>query len=144
MTTILADARLGVMVADSNVSDGVSAGRMRKVWRIKGNLYGLSGQVAEFEPFLDWVRSDFEGDSSGFSNVAALGLMLDGRLIEYTGKIATPVQCGRSAVGSGSLAAMAAHEALNYEDPRKAVRIACNHDAKSRGPVRLYQLKGAA
>lgn len=140
MTTVLADARLGVMVSDSNVSDGERCGRMRKVWRVRGELIGCAGTVAEIEAFVAWYRSGMQ-DKARFPSVSALVLTRDG-LLHFAGSdMPIHVQGGREAVGSGAMAAMAAYEALEFRDPRKAVRIVCKHDAGSRGPVRVYKLR---
>lgn len=53
------------------------------------------------------------------------------------------VQSGREAIGSGAMAALAVHEALDFADPARAVRVVCRHDAGSRGPVRVYHLRSA-
>lgn len=138
MTTILADAKLGIMVSDSNSSDGERCGTMRKVWRIKGCLVGASGTVSEIEAFLNWWKT---GEKAKFSSVFAL-VMFERKLLYFAGSDAPiHIQSGREAVGTGAMAAMAAYEALGWKDPRKAVTIACKHDANSRSPVRLYQLK---
>lgn len=139
MTTILADARLGIMVADSNISDGTTAASMRKVWRVGGALVGIAGDVCEFNTFLNWYREGMSGPVSGINCIYALVLSSSG-LVHFAGKWATPSQRGFEAIGTGAMAALATHEALDFQDPKRAVRIVCKHDATSRGPVRAYEL----
>jgi ATP-dependent protease HslVU (ClpYQ) peptidase subunit len=139
MSTVLADWHLGVMVADSNVSDGERCGRMRKVWRIRHALIGCAGTVAEIEAFVEWYRAGMEGRSR-FPSVSALVLSREG-LLHFAGSdMPIHVQSGREAVGSGAMAALAAYEAMGWTDPRRAVAIVCKHDAGSRGPVRVYRV----
>ena len=52
MTTILADAKKGVMVSDSNLTDEDRTWRIRKVFRIRGALVATSGGVLQGEAFL--------------------------------------------------------------------------------------------
>lgn len=140
MTTILADLRLGVMVSDSNVSNGDRVWRSRKVWRSRGALLGFSGNVDEARAFLDWWRAGAIGKHPGFAYSEALILSIDG-VWHYSGnRLPERIASGREAIGTGGKAAMAAYEALAWQEPRRAVRIACNHDSDSRAPVRVYSL----
>lgn len=140
MTTILADLKLGVMVADSNVSDGDRCWKLRKVWRHKSHLIGLAGDTDEIEPFTDWWRQGCQGRQPALLNSWALVLSAGGLLMFTSTSPPETIRSGREAIGTGSKAAMAAHEALGWSDPVKAVKIACNHDASSRPPVRAYRL----
>ena len=141
MTTLLADAKLGVMVADSNVCDDDRVWSGRKVWRIRGALVGLAGADAEIQAFLDWYRAGMDGPVKMGESAA---LILDGHgvhLFDANYERPQRIERGREAIGTGGKAAMCVHEALGFLDPRKAVRIVCKHDAGSRGPVRVYSLK---
>lgn len=142
MTTILADARLGVMVADSHMSDGNRCWNVRKVQRIRGALVACAGQVSEGAHFLDWWRGGAESAPEfAFGGSSALVLDESGLYIFDESTIAlTKVPGGREAIGSGSQGAMCAYEALCWSDPVQAVRIACKHDHGSRPPVRTYRL----
>jgi hypothetical protein len=142
VTTILADAKLGVMVSDSAFSDGTRIWSGRKVYRIRDNLVGLGGAVPEFESFLAWYRGGEKGDPEfEFGESKALILTAKGLFIfDENGKRPQRVAGGREAIGTGAMAAISAHEALGWQDPRRAVRIACKHDSNSRSPVRVYRL----
>jgi len=140
VTTILSDAHLGVMVADSSVSDGDRVWSERKVFRIKGALIGLAGEDGDCGRFLQWVKDGLPGKPR-FGETAAL-ILTPGQLLFFDGNYVEPVKVksGREAIGSGGKSAMCAYEALGWTDPRRAVRIVCRHDAASRAPVRVYMV----
>ena len=140
MTTILADYRLGVMVADSSVSDGDRVWLGRKVYRHKGALIGFAGDVNEAEQFLAWYKKQ-EGKPPKFTNSQALVLSDAGLRCFNTSCIGEKIPGGVESIGSGAKAAMCAYEALAFTDPVLAVRIVCKHDAGSRAPVRVHRLK---
>jgi hypothetical protein len=140
LTTILADLRSGVMVADTNFSDGESRGQMRKVWRINGQLVGLAGNLEEMPPFILWMKDGMEMPGPKIPNLYALVMGKHGLLL-YNGSTApVVVQSKHEAIGTGGVAAKAAFEAMDFTNPRRAVLIACNHDNGSRPPVRVYRL----
>jgi hypothetical protein len=140
MTTILADVRFGVMVAESNISDGDRVWFGPKVRRVKGALVGLAGNVDEATWFLDWWKRGMPNERHRFSHSNALVLTSTGLLsFNYT-CVPETIKGGREAIGTGAKAAMCAYEALGFADPKKAVQIVCKHDAGSRGPVRVYRL----
>ena len=128
------------MVSDTNFSDGDTRGQMRKVWRVHGKLVGLAGNLEEMAPFLLWIKHGMVAPHPKVPNMSAL--MLDETtLLHFAGSTAPVVVQGwYEAIGTGAAAAKAAHQALEYADPRRAVKIACNHDHGSRTPVRLYRV----
>jgi ATP-dependent protease HslVU (ClpYQ) peptidase subunit len=140
MTTVLADVRFGLMVADSNITDTHKAWKIRKVYRIGGSLVGMAGNAEEFLPFLVWCRAGMQEDPPKLKTLEALILSSAGLLHYSMSTLPIRIGSGRHAIGSGSMAALAVYEALGFCDPRRAVHIACKHDAGSRGPVRVYKL----
>lgn len=140
MTSVLASFQLGVMVADSGITDGDRVWSGKKIWRHKGALIGIAGDYLEAEQFVAWWVSGFKGEPPPFGHSEALVLDCMG-LSHFLGKL-TPAHIprGMEAIGSGAKAAMAAFEAMNFTNPKRAVEIACNHDNGSRKPVRLYRL----
>lgn len=138
MTTILADAKLGLMVADSSISDTDRVWVGRKVFRIRGALVGVSGTVDHWLPVIEWLRKG--GEPPKFKDASILVLNEHGLFVYNTGPQAEKIACGREAIGTGAKAAMCAYEAMGFSDPRRAVRIVCKHDAGSRAPVRVYKL----
>src|SRR5262249_83125 len=140
MTTILADAKFGVMVSDAVWCDSERVGRKRKVFRVHGVLVGMAGSIEEFGIFLAWCKTSFNDKPPKFPHLNAMVLSPSG-LLHFAGN-GLPIKedNGIQAIGTGAMAAMAAYEALGFTDPKAAVRIACHHDANSRGPVRVYRL----
>lgn len=141
MTTILADARLGVIVSDSNTQDDDRTWSEPKVFRHKGVLYGFAGYTSERVEFMEWIKEEGAAPPA-FSNSACLMLSDAGLFIYANNTMPQRVKKGIEAIGSGGKAAMCAYEALAFTDPVRAVRIVCKHDSGSRTPVRTYRLKG--
>ena len=141
MTTILADARLGLMVSDSSISSDDRVWSGPKVFRVRGDLYGFSGDVLEAERFLDWIKSDKAGRAPKFSSSECLMLSHDGLFHFLASTTPSPVKGGIEAIGSGGKAARCAYQALGCFDPTQAVQIVCHHDSGSRAPVRTYKLR---
>ena len=138
MSTVLADFRSGVMVADTGASDGDRQWPdTRKVWRVRNCLLGFAGNYDEITDFLSWKRG---GAKPKFNNSFCLELSPKGLWLYDKSPTAVPVESGREAIGSGAKGAMCAYEALGWERPRKAVQIACRYDALSRAPVRSYKI----
>lgn len=140
MTTLLADARLGLMVSDSSISDGDRVWIGRKVYRWRGHLIGFAGDVNEAEEFLKWFKRGGTGKPPKFTGSQAMILSADGLCTYNVSTTPERIVRGFEAIGSGAKAAMCAYEALGFEDPHKAVSIVCKHDAGSRAPVRTYRL----
>jgi hypothetical protein len=140
MTTVIADARLGVIVSDSNATDDDRAWSERKVFRHKGALYGFAGTVDERIAFMEWIKGD--GKAPDFSNSYCMMLSESGLFIYDKSTMPQKVARGIEAIGTGAKAAMCAYEAMGYADPKRAVAIVCKHDSGSRTPVRVYRLKG--
>ena len=143
MTTVIADYRLGVIVADSNISDGDRTWSGRKVFRVRDSLIGYAGYVEDSIAFLAWFKRGCpEDDKPKLTRFDALVLNEHGLFKYYQDLVLPlPVEGGRDAIGSGAKAAMSAYEALAWKDPKRAVQIVCRHDSNSRAPVRIYHLK---
>lgn len=138
MTTVLADFRLGLMVADSNVTDDDRVWSEKKVFRYRGVLYGFAGTVEERLHFMDWKRG--KKSEPKFKDSSCLELSPEGLFVYMDSHIKERVQKGYEAIGTGSMAAMCAYEALGFTDPKRAVKIVCKNDHQSRAPVRVYKL----
>lgn len=140
MTTVLADLNHGVMVSDSSISDGDRVWSQRKVWRIRGHLLGFAGHMDEIESFLAWWRAGHTDKFPRFDHSSALVLSVGGLVLYNAQRAPEPIKRGVEAVGTGAKAVMCAYEALGWQDPARAVRLTCKHDAYSRRPVRTYTL----
>lgn len=144
MTTVLADANLGVIVSDSNVSDGDRKWSSRKVFRARGTLIGCAGTAQVYMKAIACLRSGgiLTQDIWGADEDTDLLVLTDHGLFHYAGgSTAERVASGRESIGTGSQAAMAVYEALGWQDPRRAVGLACKYDANSARPVRVYTLR---
>lgn len=141
MTTVLASLAHGLMICDSRISDGDRKWRGRKVWRFGGMLVGVAGDAQTFLPAIDWLRKGGEPPSTWDESTDLLVLRPEGLFAYCGGPTPERIRCGREAIGTGSQAAMAAFEALGWEDPKRAVQIACHYDAASDRPVRVYRLR---
>jgi hypothetical protein len=143
MTTILADRRLGVMVSDSSMTDDDRQWAARKVWRVRGGLLGFAGSEPDFDRFKAWYRGGM-AEPADFDFGESQALVLDASGLYFFDANYTTlkrIDGGREAIGTGGKAAICAYEALRFQDPARAVRIACKHDSGSRAPVRVYRLK---
>ena len=121
------------MCSDSHWSDGDQCGPMRKVWRIKGALYGLAGDLTEVKRW----REDVANGRESKSKAAVLRLSEQGVLTWDA--INGWVDVGKTfAIGSGGKVARGALAA--GATCRRSVVIACSIDAGSGGAVRSYRL----
>lgn len=142
MTTVAADATLGVMCADSQWTDGDERGPVRKVFRVRRGLVGLAGDLDDVRQWLDLYRRrqiPEAGAPRSAPNVSVLRLTLERGLETWAnseGWIPVP---DRWAIGSGGKCARAAMAA--GATPQRAVRIAIDIDAGTNGAVRTYRLR---
>lgn len=142
MTTVLADARLGVMVCDSHITDGISRKWTgKKVFRIRGALVGVAGDSQTYLPALEWMRHGGAPPEWKDDSTDLLVLAKDGLRLFAGGPEAEKVPKGIEAIGSGASAAMAVYEALGWQNPQLAVKLAAKYDAGSGGRVYVYKLE---
>lgn len=140
MTTILADAKKGVMVCDSKATFGSEWFPITKVYRHEGELIGFAGTISEGMRWLDWYSNGQRGKMPGIDNISTIILCDEGvRLVEPSGRFVA-VEQGFYGVGTGAPAAMGAFMA--GADARKAVEIACRIDAGSGGQIHVHKLRG--
>lgn len=125
------------MCCDAVWTDGEHVGRLRKVYRIGGDLYGACGNVASWLRWFDALKAaeplPADDDSVRILRMSAVGL--------HTWDAANgwfPLSEPYAAIGTGADLAIGAMAAGAHV--RDAVRIACARDAHSRGPVRTYRL----
>jgi hypothetical protein len=143
VTTILADARLGVIVADSCVSDDDRVWSVRKVVRSRGALIATAGDILQGRTFCAWWASGAtEPPDFAFDDAEALVLDDSGLYVFDDNQLGLErVPCGRETIGTGGKTAIAVYEALRWQNPRRAVALACKYDKGSRPPVRVYKLR---
>jgi ATP-dependent protease HslVU (ClpYQ) peptidase subunit len=141
MTTIIADAKKGVMVCDSKATFGGEWFPVKKVFQHDGELFGFAGTQSEGLRWLDWYATGQRGKMPSISNVNIMILSAEYgvQLVEGSGSLFS-VERNFYAIGSGATAAMGAFMA--GADAKKAVEIACKIDAGSGGDIIVHKLKG--
>ena len=128
------------MISDSSISNGDRIWIGRKVIRWHGALFGFAGDCLEAEQFMLWFKAGCTDKPPTFKNSECLMLNSKGLTHYLESCIPSHVRGGTEAIGTGAKAAMCAFEALDFSDPKRAVALACKHDAGSRKPVRIYKL----
>lgn len=142
MTTIVADARAGVMVADSRCTIGGSWVPSTKVERFQAELIGCAGSEPDIQRWRKWYLAGKRGARPKCEDFNAIILRADGVYIAWDGGHEMLIERGYHAIGSGSDAAQGA--LMAGADAKGAVEIACFIDAGSGGDIRVFNLKDAA
>jgi hypothetical protein len=57
MTTVVASVDLGCMVADQRVTGEGPIAHISKIVRVRGNLYGLAGEIMPAFLFMEWLQN---------------------------------------------------------------------------------------
>ncbi len=138
MTTIAVSWPERAIACDSRLTWGDQKYAVKKVYRIKGTLYGLSGTVdKDWDGLIAHLR-DPRKPKPSMKNLSVLALSERG-VFWVNDKIELePISAPFAAKGSGAHAALGALKA--GADLKKAVCIACEIDSSSEKPVRLYRL----
>ena len=136
MTTIATDGKS--MYSDSRQTGAyIDQLAVKKVYRIKGELWGFAGMPANWLRVIKWLTDGGEPPHIEES-FSALQLDKSGMVYEWC-KLLQPVAVGSMAsTGSGCDYAMAAMMA--GASPKKAVKIAKKLDVHSGGKVKGYKL----
>lgn len=137
MTTIVCDTQC--MAGDTLLlSDTVC--NAPKVFKHKGNCIGIAGTYVDCMRFVKWWRAGAEGNVPKMTNVDALVLTRDGRILcfdqdESFFEINDPF----AAIGSGAQAALGAmHMGAT---PQKAVRVASKVDPATGGRTTIRHIR---
>lgn len=135
MTTIAACSVERVMCSDSGWNDGDTRGETRKVFRVRGDLVGFAGDLADIQEWLAAYRKKREPKRSGIS---VLRLSASGQIHTWTLGQWCEMSEKQFAIGSGGVAARVAMDM--GATCRQSVLKAIKFDAGSFGPVRTYRL----
>lgn len=140
MTTVVADANFGLMLCDSRLSsDGAGNSNARKVFRIRGELYGVTGVYVDSMAFISWVKSGKAEDIPSMEHVQAVCISKERKLYMFDSDPRPYVIDDKVyAIGSGSNFALGALAA--GASPRDAIRIAARYDPGTGGRIRSYKL----
>lgn len=139
MTTIFADAKRGVMVCESQCTEGGTWFPMTKVHRNGPELVGICGNAKDAFAWVQWYANGKRGARPKMESFGGLILRADGLYCVGEDAFEMPIERGFHAVGSGGPCALAAFMA--GADPKRAVEIACEIDAHSGGAVIVHKLK---
>lgn len=150
MTTILADAKARVMVADTLGVQGSRKFQMgAKVQRHNGSLYGFSGDITAAQAWFECYTEGRETPETKASEAFdVLILDPDGTISLYpNGQAKVAIGQDHYAIGSGGEAALAAYRALELAgmkpDAALAVEAACHVNTESGLPLAVYPLDAA-
>ncbi len=138
MTTIA--VRSGIMAADSRVTAcNGSISRMTKLFRVRGDIVGVAGDMAAALVFCDWYKRPDRKDipaalRDGNADFSAIVLTAGG-VIEYDRWCRQMEVIEKfHAIGSGTKAALGAmHMGATA---RQAIAVACKIDSYTGLPVR--------
>lgn len=139
MTTIVADARVGVMVCDSRTTVGETWHPSTKVWRWGSELVGCAGTDDNIQRWRKWYEGGKRGARPKCENFCALILRDSGVWYAYDGGHECLIERGFHGIGTGGPSAIAVM--LAGHDAKMAVEIACQVDVASGGEVILHRLK---
>lgn len=113
-------------------------------------LLAGAGTVSEYGPAIEWFKknglSHPDETPPRMSEAASVLILTESGLWVYDESMpeVQRTASGIEAIGTGAIAALSAYEGIGERSPeamRRAVRIACKHDAGSRAPVRVSVLK---
>jgi hypothetical protein len=139
MTTIVASAQHGIMVADSKMVADTVWFPVEKIIRHKNELIGTAGDEEETAKWLDWYMAGKLGkEPKKFTEFEALILRPSGLYYLCANTHEIKVPRGFHGIGSGGAAAVVA--LLCGKHPRDAVRIACMVDQGSGGRISSVRL----
>lgn len=139
MTVIVADTRSGLMVSDSQWSDGEQTGATKKVFRIRGDLIGFAGALGEIRDTVAWFKGGRVGKPP-VGSVQAVILRRNKILLWSNTDGEVEERAPFFAIGTGGAAARGA--LLSGADAVTAARVATQVDADSGGRIRIYRAKG--
>lgn len=143
MTTIAAS--LTEMAADSALVTGGAVATVSKIHRIGKSIFGEAGSGFECLLLIEWLKGKRDRrallkmpDAFERDDVYILELSPDGLALWNGWGIRMPIKDECYAIGSGSMAAMAALKA--GANPEEAVKIAAELDENTREPIEVMGL----
>jgi hypothetical protein len=141
MTTVAADARAGVMVADSRATiEGACWLPATKMYRFDGEIVGLCGDSIDEAKWLAWRRAGKRGKFPKLTDEFQ-GLVLKAAglwwLDDKGGEML--IERGFHAIGSGGNCAITA--LILGHDAKTAVEVACQVDPHSGGEIVSMRLE---
>lgn len=139
MTTIVCDRKS--MAADKRVTGGPMF-KTTKIFRVRGSLLGIAGNVEQALRFVDWRRNS--GPQPQFvetTSIEVIELTSEGKLFWWGAEmVGIPIEGGCYAIGSGAALALGAMEM--GATPKQAIQIASKWDATTGSDVQTLTLAG--
>lgn len=137
MTTVVCDRTS--MAADKRISGGPLF-KSTKIFRVRGSLIGVAGNMEQALRFVEWRRTPEQKpqftDSPGLE---ALELTADGRLIWWGPEmVGIPIENDHYAIGSGAAIALGA--LAMGATPKKAIQVASQWDSATGADVQTMSL----
>ncbi len=135
MTTVACSLPEGAMASDTMFRDDVDGGHMRKIWKFRGVVYGIAGNIMHLPDVKEWVKGDRKPPAGDWSLLA-----MSNKLIRTYDPVNGWIDIDEKvyAIGSGQAAARGAM--LAGASLRQAVRLAIHVDPESGGKVRVISL----
>ena len=134
--------RNGIMAADGAcwINDSQIT-RMQKIYRLKGGLVGMAGDVEVISQFIEWLKDGADEDEFPLGNYESIVVNPSGRVTLFEGGSYCPVplRAQYAAIGAGIDYALGAMFA--GADARLAVKAAIAYNAKCRGPISVFHLR---
>jgi hypothetical protein len=142
MTTVVADFTAGIMVSDSQVSDGDQKWSAQKIERVGRAIVGCAGDCASIERFMRWRRAGMRGGKPKLGDdFCALEINEDGLWLWDRKLERFPPGRSFHAIGSGAKAATVA--IMLGCDAKRAVELACEVDDGSSLPLQVLTVAGS-
>lgn len=140
MTTIAASKRYGMMAGDTKITDdgGGIGFHSRKIWVVKGDFVGVSGDAVDIPQFRKWYQNN---DFNVHINKEFNGLVLtkSGRIYFYDNVLEPILVTGECyAIGSGAQIAM--YIMKKGGSPKDAVKAASEIDPNTGGRINTLSL----
>ena len=134
------------MVADSQAT-GEYVCSVDKIWRVKGDLLGMSGNVSDFPAFYEFMKNPLDPVWDGYccpEHVNAM-LLTEGGIWLYEPGVRRPYQIKDPWHAIGSAAPIAAgvmslYPGSSLKTVKRAVQAAINVDPSCGGPIRTLRL----
>jgi hypothetical protein len=131
-----------MIVADKRATfDGSASFSVTKIYKIRGSLLGVCGNLEHAMQFIEWRRKPGDKPVFADSTFSALELTTKGEILWWgTELVAVPIEDEFYAIGTGAAYATGALEM--GAKPAEAIRIAAKHDPSTSPEVQTMTLGG--
>jgi hypothetical protein len=129
-----------MMVADKRATfDGSASFSVTKIFKIRGSIYGVCGNLEHAMQFIAWRRKPGDKPILLDSTFEALELTPKGEILWWgSGLVGVPIEDEFYAIGTGAAYATGALEM--GAKPAAAIKIAAKHDPATSPEVQTMSL----